>query len=212
MSGVTDPYLDASTGILANLVDATTAVDLARAESDLSTARTIQVQDDDLVPPTRDLLELQGLHRHIFQDLFAWAGEIRSIDMRRGAGDFFAPASHIEVNSAHVFSRLHELDHLRGLARDEFLAQITNFYDLLNFIHPFREGNGRTQRLFWSRVSHDAGWLLDWRPIHGSELDETSRIAREDRDLGPLTGALERCISRIEPGSGGPSHARSLEQ
>lgn len=142
------------------------------------------------------MAELRALHWHIFQDIFEWAGQLRMIDMRRGNGKFFAPAAGLTVNLSYFFESLRADDYLSGLERREFLHGLARFYDDLNFIHPFREGNGRVQRLFWSRVSLDAGWLLDWRPIHGAELDEVSRAAREDGDLAGLVGALDRCLSK----------------
>ncbi|MFJ2621306.1 Fic family protein [Glutamicibacter sp. NPDC087344] len=75
---------------------------------------------------------------------------------------------------------------------------LTSFYDELNYIHPFREGNGRMQRTFWSRVAFAAGWILDWRPIHGTELNEASRAAREDRTMEPLRNALMKCLRPVE--------------
>ena len=189
-----DPYLDPQTGILRNLLGATTAEQLAEFEGDLISSRTIQLLTYDLVPHTCDLAEVQGIHKHIFQDLFDWAGDIRTIDMRRGDGEFFAPREGIEINAFHVFEALREKNQLRGLGREEFVHELADFYDQLNFIHPFRDGNGRTQRLLWSRVALKAGWVLDWRPIHGEVLDEVSRAAREERDLEPLREALAVCV------------------
>lgn len=195
MPQVADPYLDPRTGVLRNLPGAETTEQLAAIEVDLTVSRTIQLQTNYLVPHTRDLGELRALHRHVFQDIFDWAGEIRTIDMRRGQGKFFAPRAGIEANAFHVFNALREKGHLRDLSREAFIHELADFYDQVNFIHPFREGNGRTQRLFWSRVAHDAGWALDWRPIHGEQLDEVSRAAREDGNLAVLEEALALCVT-----------------
>ncbi|QZY51405.1 Fic/DOC family protein [Leucobacter tenebrionis] len=194
MSLAPDPYIDGETGVLWNLVEAETRKDLAAAESDLTTARTVQLLDHDLIEHTRDLLEVCALHRQLFQDVYAWAGEIRTIDMRRGEGHFFAPCGDIELNAHHIFASLRRENCLKGLGKEQFLVRLADFYDQLNYVHPFREGNGRTQRLFWSRVAFDAGWVLDWRPIHGGLLDEVSRLAREERNLLPLREALEQCL------------------
>ncbi|MBC9954036.1 Fic family protein [Leucobacter sp. cx-42] len=170
---------------------------LAVAEADLHFVRALQIHENNLVPHTRDLEELKQLHRHLFQDLFAWAGEIRTIDMKRGEGKFFAPCAWIELNAQHAFAALREENYLRNLSRSDFIVRLAFHYDAVNFIHPFREGNGRTQRFFWSRVALEAGWVLDWRPIHGEELNEASRVAREDGDMGLLLQALEKCVSPV---------------
>jgi len=93
---------------------------------------------------------------------------------------------------------LAEQDFLTGSNRAVFVDQLSRFYDELNFIHPFREGNGRTQRTFWARVAFSAGWILNWAPIHGEELNEASRLAREDRNFSRLNQALDKCVSPLE--------------
>lgn len=60
---------------------------------------------------------------------------------------------------------------LRGMERSQFIERLAYHYEQFNYIHPFREGNGRTQRVFWGRVANDAGWQLDWRNVHGSTND-----------------------------------------
>ena len=188
-----DPYLEPGTGLLLNLIGAKTSAELARAEADLVAVRIIQLRDHHLVAPTRDIQEVLGLHKHLFQDLFSWAGEIRTIDMKRGNGQFFAPCAGIPANLHHVFMNLSGHGYLRGLNQEQFTEALARFYDHLNFIHPFREGNGRVQRLFWSRVAFDAGWVLDWAPVYGSELNESSRLAREEGDLTALQQTLAKC-------------------
>lgn len=192
-----DPYLEPETGLLRNLIGAQTYAHLAQAEADLVAVRIIQLRDHHLVAPTRDIQEVLGLHQHLFQDVFSWAGEIRTIDMRRGDGQFFAPCAGIRANLHNVFMNLSGQGYLQGLDQERFTDALARFYDDLNFIHPFREGNGRTQRLFWSRVAFDAGWVLDWAPVYGPELNESSRLAREDGDLTALQQTLAKCIRPI---------------
>jgi len=65
---------------------------------------------------------------------------------------------------------------LRGLALDEFAIKLAEHYKAFNYIHPFRDGNGRVQRLFWDRVSRDAGWAVDWSQVDG---ETNGRLTRE---------------------------------
>lgn len=62
-------------------------------------------------------------------------------------------------------------------------------------MHPFREGNGRTQRVFWNRVAADAGWQLDWRPVQGAVNDAACRAAAESRDFGPMRAMFDQVVS-----------------
>lgn len=77
-----DPYLIPGSTVLRNLVGATTAADLAMAEGDLSFARALQLLDE---PPiaTYDLNDLRRIHFHLFQDVYDWAGELRTVDVRK---------------------------------------------------------------------------------------------------------------------------------
>ncbi len=194
-SNVQDPYLVSPDGVLRNLVGATSYAELAKAEADLVSARTVQLVDRNVVAHSRDDVELRALHQHPFQDMYDWAGQYRTIDMKKDLnGEFFAPAPHIRLLVNSLMLRLQEGGSFKDLSKSEFVTELVQFYDELNYIHPFREGNGRTQRVFWSRVSFDAGWILDWRPIHGDELNEASRTARENSETGQLQRALLKCI------------------
>jgi cell filamentation protein len=66
-------------------------------------------------------------------------------------------------------------------------------------VHPFREGNVRTQRVFWNRVARDAGWQLDWRSVHGSTNDQACRTASERRDFAPLREMFEHVVTEVAP-------------
>jgi cell filamentation protein len=85
-------------------------------------------------------------------------------------------------------------NHLRGLSRPEFVERIAFHYDQLNYIHPFREGNGRVQRVYWDRVAADAGRLLDWTRVTGAVNDAASRIAAEEYNLGPLVEMFDDVV------------------
>jgi len=196
-SDFVDPYLDPAAGILRNLVGATTQTELENIEGDLVPVRALRL-DVNSPPPTRDLTELRAIHRHLFSPVYEWAGKLRMVDIRKnikGAG-YFVPAALIERAAGVVAQELREDDFLRGLDRETFIARLAYYYDQLNFIHPFREGNGRAQRLFWDRVARDAGWKLSWLGVTGEVNDEASRAAAEDRDLRPLIAMLEKVVSQ----------------
>jgi cell filamentation protein len=85
--------------------------------------------------------------------------------------------SKIVSAATYVFTELARGNNLVGLDKEEFVERLAHHYDQLNFTHPFREGNGRTQRVFWSRVAKDAGYEIDWSLIVGGENDEACRLA-----------------------------------
>ena len=195
-----DPYLDPECGILRNKVGARTKVALDDAEGDLAFARLMQLMDH---PPkaTGDLDELRAIHRHLFQDVYAWAGEVRIVDVRKNAegADWFLPVSMIGRAAGYAAEELRSDNHLRGLERERFVDRLAHHYDQFNYVHPFREGNGRTQRVFWNRVARDAGWQLDWRGVHGSTNDQACRAASVERDFAPLREMLGAIVTTGTP-------------
>lgn len=102
MAEVVDPYLDSDTGLLSNLVGAVSQSALDIAEADLVASRAVQLLEH---PPraTGDLEEFRVIHRHLFQDVYAWAGDIRTVDIRKNidGAEFFLPRSMIDRLSYH---------------------------------------------------------------------------------------------------------------
>ncbi len=195
-----DPYLDPQTGLLRNKVGARTKVALDEAEGDLSFARLIQLVDRP-PKPTGDLDEFRAIHRHLFQDVYEWAGQLRTVDVRKNVegAEFFLPVSMIGRAAGYAAEELRGDNALRGMDRDRFVDRLAYHYDQFNYVHPFREGNGRTQRVFWNRVASDAGWQLDWRRVHGSRNDAACRAASERRDFGPLREMFDQIVTKSTP-------------
>lgn len=194
-----DPYLIPGTAVLRNIVGAATAPELAAAEADLSFARALELLDRP-VAATNDLDELREVHRRLFQDVFDWAGHLRSVDVRKNVpgAEYFMPFGHIERAAEICFRDLAEEDHLSGLDRQEFIQRLAFHYERINYIHPFREGNGRTQRIFWNRIAFEAGWQLDWRPVHGEENHAAARAGSDDGNLEPLIAMFEKVVTPPE--------------
>lgn len=195
---VVDPYLDPATGLLRNLVGARTKDALDRAEGALTYIRAAELQAHP-VRATGDLEEFKALHRQLFQDVYAWAGEVRTVDLRKNVAgaEHFLSAGAISRGSMFAAEELRRDNMLRALNREELIDRLCHHYDQWNHVHPFREGNGRTQRLFWNRVASDAGWQLDWRPVHGAVNDAACRAASEDRNFGPMCAMFEQVVSPI---------------
>ena len=86
---------------------------------------------------------------------------------------------------------------MKQVDREHFAERLAYHYDNYNFVHPFREGNGRTQRLFWTYICHDAGYDLDWRLVSVEKNDEASRLAAEQQDYSLLTVMFSRILSPV---------------
>jgi cell filamentation protein len=104
------------------------------------------------------------LHKYVFSDIYDWAGTVRKVDMSK-KGTNFCPADNIEKRGKAIFKRLKCSDYLRNYKDDEFIIEFTDLYCDLNYLHPFREGNGRVQRLFLSMLISNLDKSLDFAEI-----------------------------------------------
>lgn len=173
--------------VLKNLVNATTVSELRAAENDLLEARLAELRSTpSLVSRTYDALHLQQIHRHLFQDVYEWAGDLRTVGLRKGDGEAFIPPMEIELPLRHVAERISESDCLRDRGRSDLPQEIAYLYDYANFAHPFREGNGRAQREFFDELMAESGHGLDWTQIDMEQLHDACHRARNDDDSGPL--------------------------
>lgn len=109
------------------------------------------------------------LHKYVFSDIYDWAGNIRNVDMSK-KGTNFCTVENIEKRAQSIFDRLKQNDYLKQFYDDEFIIEFTDLYCELNYLHPFREGNGRIQRLFLSMLVSDLGKNLDFTEIDADFL------------------------------------------
>ena len=194
-----DPYFDTGLGELRNLLDAKTATEFQKLEPQIVFANELELESAK-IPRTNDLAELLAIHKQLFHNIYDWAGKIRTVDIRKNVenSEHFLIVSKIRDATNYVFSELAKENYLRGLDRAKFIKRLAYFYDQLNFIHPFREGNGRTQRIFWSRIASDADYEINWHEISSNENDAASKLATENMDYSLLEKMFTKII-KIQP-------------
>ena len=190
-----DPYLDPVTGLLRNLLGISDAAELAQVEAALTASRLIDLERRRL-PGRYNLSHLQAFHRSIFGDLYAWAGELRTVAITKE--DMFCLPQHLQSYGTDIFDRLATNDRLKGLSRERFIIRLAEFLADVNALHPFREGNGRTQRAFFSQLAHDAGHQIDWVRMD-PEQNTTASIASHRGDLAPLQKMLNDLVDPPHP-------------
>lgn len=165
-----DPYVMPN-GVLRNKLGITDPQLLASAEADITRARLAQLAEHRL-PGKYDLDHLRSFHARIFGDIYAWAGELRTVDIAKHTP--FCPAVNLVSYGGQVFGRLRSANGLRGLSSAEYVRQLAEFYGDLNALHPFREGNGRTLRAFLAQLSEEAGYRLSWAGMDAQRNQEAS--------------------------------------
>lgn len=156
------------TTVLVNKFDLHSQQELDAVEAALVTAKAIQWEEAPLCT-TFDFAHYQQIHHHLFCDLYAWAGQLRTINISK-KGTQFCPASEIERVGNAVFSRLAANHFLQGLPMRDFVPPMVDLYERTNELHPFREGNGRTQRVFLAQLAQNAGYRLDFSCIDPDAL------------------------------------------
>ncbi len=189
-----DPYVDPRTGVLRNRLGITDPTVLASAEARLAAAAEVVLFAEHLDLGRYDLAHLRAIHRHLFREIYDWAGELRTVNMSKG-DSVFALVEWLEPQAEQVFAWLASEQHLLNRSRVEFIEGVSRFLSDLNALHPFREGNGRTQRAFLRLLAADAGWHLPWSEVGpdenaaisaGSMADREAFVPLFDRIMRPL--------------------------
>ena len=151
-----DPYCYPGSTVLKNIPDLREQALLDEYEK-----RAYRVRAEQPLPHgTLSVRHYCAIHRHLFQDVYRWAGRLRTVRIAKGASMFCYP-EHIAAQMADLFSDLKRQRHLRNLDADTFAASLASFLSTLNAIHPFREGNGRTQMAFALLLAERAGHQLE---------------------------------------------------
>lgn len=111
-----------------------------------------------------DLAHLRAIHWHLFQDIYEWAGELRKVEIAKD-GHQFQFRHYLETGMADVARRLEKAKFLTGLSRADFAAKAGEIMGDVNYVHPFREGNGRAQLYFLEQLAEQAGHPIDLRRL-----------------------------------------------
>ncbi|MGK9053961.1 Fic/DOC family protein [Neorhizobium petrolearium] len=173
---MSDPYVYPGTRILKNKLDIRDAEELDRVERQYVWSR---IQEG--IPHGHfDLAHLKAIHRRLFQDIFEWAGQVRTVEISKG-GSQFQFRQYIETGMADVHRRIVKSNFLRGLDRSSFAAEAGRIIGDVNYVHPFREGNGRTQLQYLKQLAERAGHPLDLTRIHAAGWLEASKEAHRAR-------------------------------
>lgn len=184
--------------VLRNLVGADLPATLSDREDEAVAAGLVELTYRP-VEPAFDLGHLRAVHARLFGEVYPWAGETRTVDITRRGGPSFCPWEQVEDEFAVIAGHLGRRGRLAGPGREEFTAWLTRVYDAVNRVHPFREGNGRTQRVWVSDLARAAGYRVDWERVHGAENDRACQLARGG-DMVALHQMMERVVHPLSPG------------
>jgi cell filamentation protein len=187
-----DPYVYPGTSVLKNKLAIQDAESLKKAEIAIVTAQYLKVFPEGQF----DYTHLKTIHHHLFEPLYSWAGEERTGNIAKGHS-FFALAHYIEPTLAKLFNNLKKEDWLRGLSQTDLGERLAYYFGEVNSVHPFREGNGRTNRAFFSLLAQQSGYRLDWEKVERPEYLEAS-IQSFNGNEKPLENMFKNLLLPIE--------------
>ncbi len=183
-----DPYCYPGTTVLKNRADIRDQATLDAFEDDAASARA-----EEPYPEGRlGVSHYKAIHRHLFQDVYSWAGKFRTVRISKG-GSMFCYPEHIDGEMRRLFAGLKQDGFLRGLTADAFASRAAHLLAELNAIHPFREGNGRTQLAYLTMLAEKAGHPIDLERMNPEEILNAA-IASFRGDEAPLARVIRGII------------------
>lgn len=186
---MTDYFVD-DDGSLTNKLGITDQLTLKSIEQDIVTKKSALLLSES--PTVFDLSYLLYVHKTLFDDLYDFAGQLRTVDIAKPEAHVpFAYAQFLAPEAARIFDALSAKTYLVDLDLQGYIREIAALSAELNALHPFREGNGRALRLFLILLSLHAGYLLDYSRVTSNELIEADRLAFEG-DHRPLLALYQK--------------------
>lgn len=187
-----DPYCYQGTSVLINKFNLRNIEKLKQIERVLTGARLIDLHKRNILGKF-DFAHLKAIHKYIFQDIYPFAGKIRTCDISKGIP--FCHALYIDKSAYKLFKELASENYLKGLEFDNICKRGAYYLCEINSIHPFREGNGRVQREFLRQLFLMNGFNLNYAPISKEEMIAAS-IAGMIADYAPMTAILRKCTTQ----------------
>ena len=163
---------------------------LREVEMKISNIRTAELLTEPALQAF-DFSYLKQIHKTLFGDIYPSAGQIRTILAARRT-EFCSP-EFIESTADDIFSRLHKVHFLKEMEREEFINDLAFFMGEVEALHPFRDGNGRTTRLFFYQLAMQAGYDIDWAMVDPDRLLEAD-ISAIDGDYQLLIDVWEEVV------------------
>lgn len=183
-------YCYPGTEVLINKLNIKNVKDLASFESDITLQRQFELEYSNAVQGRFSASHLKRIHKHIFQDIYPFAGKYRKEDMWKD-DTFFCKSEYIQENLLKLLSELKKENYLKNLNQHDFINRISFYMAELNMIHPFREGNGRAIREFVRQLALYAGYRIDW-----SRLDPEDLLKASITSAGQVLQQLNECVMK----------------
>lgn len=192
-------YLDSNqkyineNGVLYNLADIQDEKILVLYESLKVTKRVEELFDNPI--KIKDSNSLLKIHKHLFQDVYKWAGQVRTVNISKDGNPFF-DGERFDIAFQYVDNLILEYRKIKKTNRTEIANKLAEILDNINYLHPFREGNGRTQREFLRLLALEKGFILNLNPPDNKNVYERYMKGAIESDVKILTELILELIEK----------------
>jgi cell filamentation protein len=180
-------YTDPATGVLRNLGNISSSDALLFFESAAVTKRTKELEKKPI--KIKDSSALFAIHKHLFQDVYKWAGEKRTVEISKGGKQFF-PLDHFDTALVYIDNLILEFRQVDKKDKQKLANKLAGILDTINELHPFREGNGRTQREFLRILAFEKDLILNLNPPDNADIYERYMSGTIESDAEGLAGLI----------------------
>ncbi|WP_022669462.1 Fic/DOC family protein [Desulfospira joergensenii] len=156
------PHLIPGTDILKNKPGFTNQARLDQFERMAASSRMTTIPEGDFSSE-----HLKKIHKHLFSDVYEWAGQFRDVPIEKGTTVFCRPE--FVDQEANKLTKAVDMSKLKNLNHKAFVGELSHIVGELNVVHPFLEGNGRTLRAYAEKICKTAGYNLDITKLQGEE-------------------------------------------
>jgi cell filamentation protein len=184
-------YTDPKTGLLRNIQDITDPDVLLFVESGAVTKRLQELYEKPI--KIKGIDSLFEIHRHLFQDIYVWAGKKRTVEISKDGKQFF-PTSHFDNAFRYIDQLITDFKKLPKDNKKLLAEKLAEILDNVNYLHPFREGNGRTQRELLRLLALEIELTLNLNPPDNKSAYERYMKGTIERDVNTLTELIFELI------------------
>jgi len=184
-------YTVPETNLLRNLQGITDADVLLFVESSAVTKRLQELYEYPLI--VKGVITLFEIHQHLFQDLYSWAGKKRTVEISKDGKQFF-PTSFFDNAFQYIDQLILEYKSIPKRNKRAVADKLAEILDHVNYLHPFREGNGRSQREFLRLLAFEKGYLLNLNPPDNKGVYDRYMLGTIESEVKILADLIDELL------------------
>ncbi len=184
-------YTDPETGVLRNLLNITDPEVLLFVESGAVSKRLQELYEHPI--KINGIESLFKIHKQLFQDIYIWAGKKRIVEISKNGKQFF-PTSHFDNAFRYIDTLIAEFKKVSKNNKILLAEKLADILDNVNYLHPFREGNGRSQREFLRLLALEKDLTLNLNPANNKSVYERYMKGTIESDVKILTELIFELI------------------